>query len=208
LRVAVWLLPKSTYLKNKSITMEQNLNRITETELTKSAVGFGNTLLPEIADFGAEFSDCRKYRYALWRIWDRTKPLVMFIGLNPSTANEQENDPTIKSVGRIAKSNGYGGFYMMNCFPYVSTDPNHLRDFGNTDLNDHWLYKVAAMCQDIVFAWGSFSVVSELGRDAELIEMFPNAKALFVNKNGSPKHPLYCKSDTIFLEFRSGSNAR
>ena len=63
---------------------------------------------------GAEFSEDRKYRFCLFRIWDRNLPLVMFIGLNPSTANETDSDPTIRSCGRIAKANGYGGFYMMN----------------------------------------------------------------------------------------------
>ena len=52
-------------------------------------------------DNGADFSPDRKHRYSLWRIWDRSKPLVMFIGLNPSTANESDNDPTIRSVCRI-----------------------------------------------------------------------------------------------------------
>ena len=72
---------------------------------------------------GAEFSPCQKYRYKLWRIWDNTLPLVMFIGLNPSTANEINDDHTVSNVGKIAKSNGYGGFYMMNSFPFISTDP-------------------------------------------------------------------------------------
>ena len=150
---------------------------------------------------GAEFSECRKYRYALWRIWDAGKPFVMFVGLNPSTANEHDNDPTIKSVMRIAQNNGFGGVYMVNCFPYISTDPKALNEFGNTASNDHWLYKSAAKCKDIVFAWGSFDVVKELGRDIELKGMFPNAKALHVNKDGSPKHPLYCKSNTDLISF-------
>lgn len=158
--------------------------------------------IAEEQDFGAEFSQCRKYRYALWRIWDRTKPLVMFIGLNPSTANEVDSDPTIRSVGRIAKANGFGGFYMMNCFPYVSTDPNELRDHGNTAENDQWLRKVFAMgAHWVVFAWGAFPVVRELGRDRELAAMFPDAMALHMNKNGTPKHPLYCKSDTAFVPY-------
>ena len=75
---------------------------------------------------GATFSIDRKHRYSLWRIWDAELPFVMFIGLNPSTANEDENDATIRSVERISKSNGYGGFYMMNCFAYISTDPKLL----------------------------------------------------------------------------------
>lgn len=157
---------------------------------------------------GAEFSDCRKYRYALWRIWDNSKPFVMFIGLNPSTANEHENDPTIRSVSRIANANGYGGFFMMNCYPLVSTKPEKLYEFYDFPYHTHeestnnaWLKKVAALCKDIVFAWGAFEVVKEIGRDKELIKMFPNAMALGINKDGSPKHPLYCKSDTQFIPF-------
>lgn len=153
-------------------------------------------------DAGAHFSTDRKHRYALWRIWDKSKPLVMFIGLNPSTANEDENDNTIKSVDRISRSNGYGGFYMMNCFSYVSTDPKGLViDVVSHCVNDNLLKEVGVKCKDVVFAWGSFDVVKETGRDKELSAMFPNAKALCINKNGSPKHPLYCKSNSNFINW-------
>jgi len=157
---------------------------------------------------GASFSDDRKYRYALWRIWDNSKPLVMFIGLNPSTANETDNDPTIKSVCRIAKNNGFGGVYMMNCFPLVSTNPSALDEIVYTPLHDYavsknnaWLNKAGKLCKEIVFAWGSFGVVIMSGRNADLMEMFPQAKALSINKNGSPKHPLYCKSNTQLITY-------
>ena len=155
---------------------------------------------------GADFSSDRQYRYSLWRIWDSTLPMVMFIGLNPSTANENENDPTIKSVCRIAKHNGYGGVYMMNCWAYISTDPSKLKYHRFNELicdwNNNMLTVIKSKCQDVVFAWGNFAIVSETGRDKELIEMFPNAKALHLNKNGSPKHPLYCKSDSQLIPFR------
>lgn len=157
-------------------------------------------------DYGAKFSEDRKYRFSLWRIWDKSKPLVMFIGLNPSTANENENDPTIRSVERISKANGYGGFYMMNCWALVSTDPEKLRDHRWNELicewNDNMLTITKSKCKDVVFAWGSFDIVIETGRYFELLEMFPNAMALHINKNGSPKHPLYCKSDTKLIPFQ------
>lgn len=151
---------------------------------------------------GADFSYDRKYRYSLWRIWDDTKPLVMFIGLNPSTANASTDDPTIRSVCRIAKNNGFGGVYMMNCWAYVSTDPdllmiNEMSERWNNDI----LTVTAAKCKDVVFAWGNFSIVAKTGRAKELKEMFPYAKALHINKNGSPKHPLYCKSDIQLKPF-------
>lgn len=153
---------------------------------------------------GADFSSDRKYRYALWRIWDKEKPLAMFIGLNPSTANETNNDPTIRSVGRICKNNSYGGFYMMNCFAYITSDPKLLKHNPMSDeWNNNMLTVIASKCKDIVFAWGNFSVVKETGRDKELAEMFPKAKALFINKNGSPKHPLYCKDNTVLIPFKA-----
>lgn len=149
---------------------------------------------------GATFSEDRKYRYALWRIWDDRFPLVMFIGLNPSTANEKDNDPTIRRVMSIAKHNGYGGVYMMNCFPYISTDPKALViDVVSHCLNDNLLLDTGAKCKDVVFAWGNFEIVKSSGRDLELSAMFPTAKALHINKNGSPKHPLYCKTETNFV---------
>lgn len=159
---------------------------------------------------GALFSNCRKYRYSLFRIWDEDKPMVMFIGLNPSTANENTDDPTIKSVCRIAANNGFGGVYMMNCFPIVSPDPSVLKEFWESPnpyvqhqdtLNRSYLTGTAKVCSAVVFAWGSFKIVSEVNRDKELLKMFPDALALSVNKNGSPKHPLYCKSDTKFIPF-------
>lgn len=168
-----------------------------------------NAMLPAAAvDKGAHFSQDRKYRYALWRIWDKEKPLVMFIGLNPSTANEDENDPTIRSVERISKFNGYGGFYMMNCFPFVSTDPKQLYDCSHSIRNENYLKEVASTCKDVVFAWGNFDVVKKLGVDYILGQWFPNAKALHINKGGTPKHPLYCKTETIFVNWNAGSSCR
>ena len=117
---------------------------------------------------GAKFSTDRKYRFALWRIWDESKPCIMFIGLNPSTANESTDDPTIRRIKKFASDWGYGGVYMMNCFPYVSTNPDDLKDFGNTAMNDHWLNQVAEKCSETIFAWGAFPIVKESGRDKEL----------------------------------------
>lgn len=156
---------------------------------------------------GAEFSEDRKYRYALWRIWDESLPLVMFIGLNPSTANETEPDKTITKVRKIAKNNGYGGFYMMNCFPLVSTDPEKLQEIYDClheeeDIeNMRWLLEVRRKCKDIVFAWGNFKIVKQ--RAASIYGYFKNAKALHINKNGSPKHPLYCKDNSALILFNS-----
>jgi hypothetical protein len=146
-------------------------------------------------DNGAMFSDDRKYRYALWRKWDKTKPMIMFIGLNPSTANEDQDDPTIRRVIRFARYWGFGGVYMLNLFTYVTAYPEKLLKCDNPlMLADWYLQLYAKKVERIVFAWGSFPESVE--RAKQVKAMFPIAFCLGRNSNGSPKHPLYLKSDT------------
>lgn len=150
---------------------------------------------------GAFFSDDRKYRYALWRCWDLNKKWVMFIGLNPSTANEKKDDPTIRRVVSFARSWGYGGVYMMNLFSIVSSDPSILTNTQDAlKGNDHYLRGVNIFCKDVVFAWGSFKVAKE--RAEEVIAMFPKATCLGINKNGTPKHPLFVAGKTSQINFK------
>lgn len=146
-------------------------------------------------DNGAIFSKDRKYRYALWRIWDKSKPLVMFIGLNPSTANESNDDPTINRVKKFAFDWGFGGVYMLNLFAYVTAYPDVLKKCNNPlGDNDKWLKKISAKCEKIIFAWGAFAEAAE--RAKEIMQMF-NGYALIINKDGSPRHPLYVKNNIV-----------
>lgn len=150
---------------------------------------------------GARFSEDRKCRYSLWRIWDVRKPKIAFIGLNPSTANETTDDATIRRVISISKNLGFGAVYMLNCFPHISTNPNALLEyFGSTAMNDNEIKQIASECKEIVFAWGNFKVAESRGK--ELASWFPEAKALHINKNGSPKHPLYCRNDSQLILFK------
>jgi hypothetical protein len=151
---------------------------------------------------GAEFSSCRNYRYALWRIWDRDKPKVMFIGLNPSTANEITDDPTIRRVKSMAQNWGYGGVYMANLFAWVTPYPDELaKCIDPVGENDLWLHKIAMQCSETIFAWGNFKEAQE--RAKKVVVMFPNAKALHINKNGSPKHPLYVAGNVVPVIFNT-----
>lgn len=144
---------------------------------------------------GAVFSDCRKYRYCLWRIWDEEKPLVGFIGLNPSTANETEPDPTITRVIGFAKDWGYGGVYMLNLFALVSKNPEDLLTAEDPlGDNDGWIEKITPMCDKVIFAWGAFKEAK--ARAEQVIRAIPNGYALIVNSDGSPRHPLYVRADT------------
>ncbi len=156
---------------------------------------------------GAIFSDDRKYRYALFRKWKLNSPLIMFIGLNPSIANETTDDATIRRVCRFANDWGYGGVYMMNFFPLVSTDPKALLDFYDTpfhdielEKNNKYLDEICNKCEDVIFAWGSFQEARK--RAEEVTKMFLGAKALIINKDGSPRHPLYVKGDVTPIIFK------
>lgn len=150
---------------------------------------------------GAIFSDDRKYRYVLFRIWDDTKPKVLLIGLNPSTANENTNDNTITKVIKVAAHNGFGGIYMMNLFGLVSKDPDDLKkSIDPVGMNDQFLNEYSKGVSKIVFCWGSFKQAE--GRKEIIMNMFPDAYCFKHTKNGSPWHPLYCLDQTQFIPFK------
>lgn len=150
---------------------------------------------------GAKFSEDRKYRYFLYRKWNLDgQPLLMLIGLNPSTAREEKNDQTINKIILLAKNNGYGGFYMTNLFPFITAYPEELEwDARSIIQNDYWLDIVRHQwCRHVCFCWGNFYVHE---RDRVMIDMFPGALCFGKNKNGSPKHPLYLKKDTKLIKY-------
>ena len=100
---------------------------------------------------GATLSKCRKYRYVLLRVWDKSLPHIMFIGLNPSTANETQNDPTILKCIQYCKRWGYGGFYITNLFAYRSSSPDILKKSKKPIglKNDYWILKTAKSAEKI-----------------------------------------------------------
>lgn len=149
---------------------------------------------------GAEFSTCGKYRYGLWRKWNDDLPCIMFIGLNPSTATATMDDPTIRRVKRFAKDWGYGGVYMCNLFAFISPYPEDLKTCDNpVAANDWHLAVFASKCKDILFAWGNFPEATE--RAKIVSDVFPKALCLGINKNGTPKHPLYIAANTKPIPF-------
>ena len=149
----------------------------------------------------AAFSPDRKFRYALWRVWDERKPVCMFIGLNPSTADEFVDDPTIRRCESFAGSWGYGGLCMTNLFAYVSTSPRALyyAEAIGWD-NDTWLSYLAAHSGIVVACWGDFSVARD--RNEQVQKLIPNLYCLGTTKHGRPKHPLYLWKETKLREYR------
>lgn len=107
---------------------------------------------------GAILSPCGLYRYQLWRIWDRSKPLVLFVMHNPSKADAEQDDPTITRCIGFAKSWGYGGLMVGNMSPYRATDPRELQDLDPQVLvpveNAQHITDMAVRCGLWVVAWG------------------------------------------------------
>lgn len=99
------------------------------------------------SESGAIFSADRLYRYTLTRRWDG-RPMMAWIGLNPSTADETEDDPTIRRCTGFAKAWGYGGMVMLNLFAYRATDPKEMmctaliRDPIGNPRNDELIQRV------------------------------------------------------------------
>lgn len=143
----------------------------------------------------AILSDCRKYRYALWRIWDCSLPYLLFIGLNPSTADEKKDDPTIRKCIKYAKYWEYGGFYMANLFAFRATDSSKLykekKPIGQN--NDEWIVKLSKKARIVVAAWGNNG--NYLDRSKKVVNMIPDLYCLKKNNSGEPTHPLYLNID-------------
>ena len=142
---------------------------------------------------GAEFSLDRIYRYSLWRFWKKDKGYAAFVCLNPSTADEFTDDPTIRRCINYAESWGYGGMIMLNLFAYRATDPIKLysaKDPIGPD-NDFHLRSASSKAKVTIAAWGTHG--GYLGRDNAVMSMLTAPKCLGITKEGYPKHPLYLK---------------
>jgi hypothetical protein len=154
---------------------------------------------------GAVFNKEKTHRYALWRRWDSSLPMVMFIGLNPSRANEHYNDPTITRCVDFAVRWGYGGMFFGNLFGFRSPFPADLvRTMKESDAvgeeNDANLQAMAALSDKVVFAWGSWPFIIE--RTQIVRNMFPEAFCFGYNKGGWPKHPLYLKKTSQLIPYK------
>ena len=118
----------------------------------------------------------------------------MFVGLNPSTADETEDDPTIRRCIAFARSWGYGGLCMANLFAYRATKPAIMMAAENPvgEANDEWLLNLASGAGVVVAAWGNDG--GHLSRSQSVRRLLPNLHYLKLNRSGEPAHPLYLRS--------------
>lgn len=164
-------------------------------------------LQADVSVHGALFSECDRYRYLLWRGWDAALPAVAFVGLNPSTATADKDDPTIRKAITLARGWGFGCFVMLNCFGWRSTDPNGLLGLEDPvgPLNDLAISWAAAHCGRVVLAWGRFPRLRHLLDPRTFVvrrllrEHARETGHLGLNGDRSPKHPLFLKGTTPFV---------
>lgn len=156
----------------------------------------------------AAFSPDGQHRYRLCRRWDRSKPRVLWVMLNPSSANALQDDPTIRRVQRFSVKNGFGALEVVNLFSRISTDPEDLKGLDTAALigpenAKHWA-EAKGRADAVIAAWGAMKVFDEASAKARALQavaFFEEMMALEILAGGMPKHPLYCEKDSILVTF-------
>jgi len=144
----------------------------------------------------AELSHCLLYRYALWRRWG-SGPQVLFVMLNPSTADEKTDDPTVRRCIGFAKAWGFGSLAVGNLFAYRATSPAEL--YSTLDPvgseNDRWLRLLHEESSLTLAAWGNHGRL--LGRSIAYRRTMSGLHILGLTRLGEPRHPPYVASDLV-----------
>lgn len=152
---------------------------------------------PKYIYTGATFDSARVYRYSLWRRWDEGLPVVAFVMLNPSTADETKLDPTLRRCLRFAIDLGYGGFDVVNLFALRATDPGELKRAADPigDLNDAAICRSAESAARVICAWGVNPMAFNRSRDVSEMLSGICLWALGLTSGLQPRHPLYMPAD-------------
>jgi hypothetical protein len=143
----------------------------------------------------AIYSDCEHYRYALTRVWDEDGKRALFVMLNPSTATEVQNDPTVERCERRARALGFGAFRVTNIFAWRDTDPRKMRSAADPvgPANDSTILEGVDWADTVIAAWGTHG--AHLDRGPQVATLLRNTHqplfTLGLTKDGHPKHPLY-----------------
>lgn len=159
----------------------------------------------------ARFSPCRKYRYELRRTWKPRARVMVFVGLNPSTADERTEDPTIRRILGFADDWGFGTLVMLNVFAFRSTDPKLLHDRAARGRevvgpeNDETIRRTFEVHRKdkLVIGWGANGRLLERGRDVAsmALALHRRPECFGLTANGQPKHPLYLAASTKPLRY-------
>lgn len=158
----------------------------------------------------AVLSECGTFRYFLTRVWNTQLPLMVFLMLNPSTADAEVDDPTIRRCMGFARRDGYGGIIVVNLFSFRSPSPAAMKEIEDPigPDNELWLQRAFTYAlyakADAVAAWGVDG--RHRDRDYEVVKMAESIglelKCLGKTKGGDPRHPLYVKGDQPLVTLR------
>lgn len=161
-------------------------------------------LLEEFPDLtvdlnNAVFSVTKHRRYALWRTWDPSYPKLLFIGINPSTADGEKNDPTINRLTTIPKGWGYGGLMIANLSSKISSNPKEVREVRDSFLiEDDYIKWMKGQCEDTVVMWGNEGK-RFMNRINQIKAIIPEPYCFYQNANGHPRHPLYMANEDLHI---------
>ena len=146
----------------------------------------------------AEFSIDKKDRYSLKREWDKSKNKILYIMLNPSLADDKNDDPTIRRLINFTKKFNYGGFLVGNIFTTITPNPKEIdKSKGMSDKNFEKLLNLINKVDKIVYAWGN-----SVEEPQHLKELILSPKCFGKNLNGTPKHPLYLPKNSLLIDYR------
>jgi hypothetical protein len=152
--------------------------------------------------------DNKEYRTALLRYREEgLVPFILWIGMNPSTAEEDVDDPTIRRELTFSIREGYSRYVKCNVMDYRSTDPKLLPTLDKpvSDYNLMWIDTLAVDANKIVLCYGKLhkSLAKHAFKVLEVLNPYmEKVVCLGRNSDGSPKHPLYLASTTEFVSFR------
>lgn len=144
-------------------------------------------------------SQCRQYRYSLVRTWldgwQKSEGRIAWVMLNPSTADADKDDPTVKRVIHFSKIWGFGSLVVVNLFAFRATMPSVMKaaDDPIGPDNDRHIAEECANANRVIVAWGTNGTYLDRGK--QVLEMLSNmnikVKSFRLTKNRQPRHPLY-----------------
>ena len=156
----------------------------------------------------AHISDDGLYRYSLFRQWG-DGPSATWIMLNPSTADHQNDDPTIRRVRSFTQRMGCTAFEVVNLFAWRATDPSALATLSSAEAvgpeNDEAIRRASLRGSIVIAAWGALAPWARYRDDEVLHALYPRRVHHLgaLTKAGHPRHPLYLKGDAVLSELRS-----
>ena len=157
-------------------------------------------LLDDVQRSTARFDPARRYRYTLLRVWDAALPRLCCCMLNPSTADIDQDDPTVARCGRFARAWGCGSLEVVNIFALRATDPRKLYKAADPigPENDAAILAAARRADIFLAAWGNHGALLDRGQRVltRLLARDIAPHCLAITKQGQPKHPLYTRSNS------------